>query len=166
MPAGVSAITPLANITLGSTAASVTFSSISGSYKDLFLVISVKDAVSAGSPMMVFNNDFGANYLNALGEGNGSSAAAGNQTRSNFLFGGYNYNSMNTADFNVFTADILDYSATDKHKTVLIDGGLAALSVAMVAGRWANTSAITSLRLTPASTFAIGSTFSLYGISA
>ena len=39
MPAGVSAWTPLANITLASTANTVTFSSISGAYKDLRLVL-------------------------------------------------------------------------------------------------------------------------------
>lgn len=166
MPAGVSAITPLANITLASTASSVTFSGISGSYKDLVLVIAVKDTASAGSAMMSLNSDFGANYFNVLLEGNGSSAASGTQTRSNFLFGGYNYNAMNTTDFNAFIANILDYSATDKHKPVLIRGGLASLSTAIVAGRWANTSAVTSIRLTPPNNFAVGSTFALYGVSA
>jgi hypothetical protein len=39
MPAGVSAYTALANVTLGSSAANVTFSSISGSYRDLVLIV-------------------------------------------------------------------------------------------------------------------------------
>jgi hypothetical protein len=38
MPAGVPAMVALANVTLGSTASSITFSSISGSYRDLFCV--------------------------------------------------------------------------------------------------------------------------------
>jgi hypothetical protein len=166
MPAGVSAWTPLANITLGSTASSVTFSGISGSYNDLVLVISARDAVSAGSTMMSFNSDVGSNYFNVLLEANGSTVASGTQTRANLLFGGFNYNTMNTVDFNVCTSHIIDYSATNKHKTVLLRAGLASLSTAMVAGRWASTSAITSIRLTPATTFAIGSTFALYGVSA
>jgi hypothetical protein len=62
MPAGVSAITPLANITLGSAAASVTFSSIAATYKDLYLVAQT-GLSSAGQTVNVqFNNDTGANY--------------------------------------------------------------------------------------------------------
>jgi hypothetical protein len=61
---------------------------------------------------------------------------------------------------------IMDYSATDKHKTVLTTRILAASYVDRFAQRWANTSAITSMEVFASSNaFAIGSTFSLYGIA-
>jgi hypothetical protein len=64
---------------------------------------------------------------------------------------------------------IMDYSATDKHKSVLCrfkrGGGYD--SVWMLAGRWANTNAITSISFGPASgTLDAGLTASLYGIEA
>jgi hypothetical protein len=62
---------------------------------------------------------------------------------------------------------IMDYSATDKHTTVLVRNGTASRGVEMVTGRYASTSAITTVLLFPSTgSFDIGSTFSLYGIEA
>jgi hypothetical protein len=63
----------------------------------------------------------------------------------------------------------MDYSATNKHKTVLVRADNANSITMAHAARWANTSAITSIVLTSfegAGNFAIGSTFSLYGVIA
>jgi hypothetical protein len=61
----------------------------------------------------------------------------------------------------------MDYSATDKHKTVLSRANNAANGVTAIAGRWASTSAITSIVLTfQSSSLATGSTVALYGVSA
>ena len=62
----------------------------------------------------------------------------------------------------------MDYSATDKHKTMLSRGGSSSFGVGMNAGRWANTSAVTSVLVIGQSglDFAAGSTFYLYGIEA
>jgi hypothetical protein len=48
--------TPLATQTLGSAAASVTFSSISGAYTDLVLVLNIK-STSSNYPTMILNSD-------------------------------------------------------------------------------------------------------------
>lgn len=59
----------------------------------------------------------------------------------------------------------MDYSATDKHKTFLIRSGDATETWA-IAGRWASTTAISSLKIldTASATFDVGTTFALYGI--
>lgn len=62
---------PIANTTLSSAAASYTFSSISGSYTDLVLVIggTLSADISAG---IYFNGDTGTNYSTTRMYGNGS----------------------------------------------------------------------------------------------
>ena len=62
-------------------------------------------------------------------------------------------------------AQIMDYSATDKHKTVLTRSDNAGDRVRAYAGRYASTSAITtvSIGITGGATYSIGSTISIYG---
>jgi hypothetical protein len=61
----------------------------------------------------------------------------------------------------------MDYSATDKHKTVLIRHNYTNSIVSMAAGRWASTAAVHTVALTKTSlSFASGSVISLYGIEA
>ena len=52
-----SAFTALANISLSGTATSITFSSISGSYRDLYMVITIAGLGSGGIPLIKANND-------------------------------------------------------------------------------------------------------------
>ena len=70
-----------------------------------------------------------------------------------------------TAD--TFTiAQVMDYSATDKHKTFLVRSNIPANNVAAHAVRWANTAAITTVAVEAISTtWAVGTTFALYGIA-
>jgi hypothetical protein len=164
MPAGISAWTPLANITLGSAANSVTFSSISGVYKDLRLVFS--GGIGSTNPVFTINNDSSSTYLWTTLEGDGSTTASawnGNTYgafANNYLLG------FNTSGVTV-TMDILDYTATDKHKTILSRGNNSARSVNAVVNRWPSTAAVTTIRLSAnATNFTAGSTFALYGVSA
>lgn len=154
--------TPLANLTLSSTAATVTFSSISQLYKDLVLVINAKNNTGATGLRARFNNDSGANYSFVLMDGDGTTAASATASGQTLLSIGSNA----TSD-TVNILNIMDYSATDKHKTVLVRANGASLSTAAFADRWASTSAITSIVVFPAAnSFASGSTFALYGIAA
>jgi len=157
--------TPLANVTLGSAAASVTFSSISQSYRDLVLVC-VPALVSGTNGMGArFNSDSGSNYSYVFAAGDGSTTwtAAGTQTQIAMTV----YADLTTTlGTTISTLNIMDYSATDKHKTVLVRDSKASIGTSMTANRWANTSAITSIVLTPNSgSFATGSSFALYGIA-
>jgi hypothetical protein len=69
-----------------------------------------------------------------------------------------------TTNFNGI-ASILDYTQTNKHKLVVARANDGANRTTTTAGRWANTSAITSLTvLVGSGTFNTGTVFSLYGI--
>lgn len=170
MPAGVSAWTPLANITLASTANTVTFSSISGAYKDLRIVlIGGSNGTSGGGCRYTINGDTSSTYLWVTAEANGSaSSSAWNGdsyvvTFNNYILWGYD-SAPNTS----VTIDFLDYSATDKHKTILSRGNNAARPATnMMTVRWPSTSAINTISFSAiAGYFIAGSTFALYGVSA
>jgi len=158
----------LANLTLSSSAASVTFSSISQAYRDLVLVMTPKGSGFAAGPWLSFNGST-LTYSWVYAEGSGSATASGTDSGSSGIrINPENYISA-ANDNQVFTVQIMDYSATDKHKTVLGRYGTANAGVGMSAGRWSSTAAITSLKLDSSptgSTMAAGSTFALYGIVA
>jgi hypothetical protein len=162
MPAGVSAYTPLANITVSVAAATITFSSISQSYRDLVL-IGQGLSLSASGINIRYNGDSGSNYNQIVMFGDGGSASASSSSAQTAYQVG-RFDGSTLADFQ---ANIMDYAATDKHKTSLHRYNSASVLTAARVGRWASTSAITSFVLSlDAGTFAAGSTFALYGVSA
>lgn len=157
--------TPLANLTLSAGQTSVTFSSIASGYQDYIITF---DGTFAANDYFRFrfNNDSGANYsyLNMGGYSGGTSSAS--TSGADMIQGGYAESGQRfTAQISIF-----DATQTDKHKTVLMRsaGYDAGLSTNAYAGRWASTSAITSIRfhLWSGGNFAAGSTFSLYGVAA
>jgi hypothetical protein len=158
--------TPLATVTLGSSASSVTFSSIPATYRDLVLVF---EGSTTGTNDIRFrlNGDTGSNYSAVFMRGTGGGLAqSGSFTDSvSYLT---TSNTVST-DRVISTASIMDYSATDKHKTILIRSGYvttAGRQVEAQATRWANTAAITSLAITTsANLLATGTVVSLYGIA-
>jgi len=155
--------TPLANITLGSSANPVTFSSISQSYKDLVLVIT-GNIDASGATMVRFNLDSGSNYSYVLMQGNGSTTFS-TSVSTNLIYTGVMPNS--TTNVSTYTVQIMDYSATDKHKTALVRSSDSANLVHAIAGRWANTSAITTIEVYGSgASFRAGTTMALYGIAA
>ncbi len=154
--------TPLATVTLASTAATVTFSSIPATYRDLRIMIA--GTTSAGvNTVLRFNGDTGNNYTGVLMSGNGSTATSGTYGAGSLLY----FGALWTTVGNTYV-DIMDYSATDKHKTILGRHSNAANEAGAHAGRWANTAAITSVTVLTASaaTYSTGTTFSLYGVIA
>jgi hypothetical protein len=73
-----------------------------------------------------------------------------------------------TSDRSITTTQIMDYSATDKHKTLLVrwDTLRSGSVVLAQANRWANTAAITSVTvLQDSGTISAGSRIDLYGIA-
>lgn len=160
MPAGVSAYVPLANTTVASTATSITFSSISQSYRDLRLVITGTSSTPVGL-FFIFNSDStSTNYKNVYMLGDGGTASSGNATSNS-------WSSMRGSNLTQFEVSIMDYSATDKQKPVLLRQNSAADGAFAMAARWYNTAAINSIQLSlGASTFSAGTTFELFGITA
>jgi hypothetical protein len=165
--------TALATVTLGSSASSVTFSSIPATYRDLILVMSATNTTNDITWSMRFNGDTGSNYNIVLARGGdiAGGVASNSAASDNAMFiAGWTFG-QGTTNPTPITISIMDFSATDKHKTILNrfqtqrDNGNG--ETGMLAGRWANTSAITSLNVFPnSSTFATGSTISLYGVIA
>jgi hypothetical protein len=149
---------PLATVTLGASASSVTFSSIPATYRDLILVFA-GSATALSSPGVRLNSDTGSNYSDVTMNGSGSVASSAAETRSFALLG-----RMSTSQ-SVSVIQIMDYSASDKHKTMLGRGNAADDFVRAAAARWANTAVVTSVSVMNA-TFNAGTTFSLYGVIA
>ena len=151
----------LATVTASGGETSMTFSSIPATYRDLIMVVD-GTANTNTSINMRFNSDTGSNYSYVYAYGDGSTTLSGASTGTSivqvFLFSNPTNNIIH----------IMDYSATDKHKTVLSRWNTSSTALQMSAERWANTSAIHTITLafgsgrTPNS----GSTFSLYGIEA
>jgi hypothetical protein len=157
MAAG-STYTPIATQTLGSSASTVTFSSIPSTYTDLVLVAGASMA-SGSTPGLQYNGDTGTSYSRTILEGNGSSASSSRTSNANSL-DIYVPSSPYTLIF-----DIQNYSNTTTYKTTLYTARTSSWLGQWV-GLWRNTNAITSLSLTGGSSFAAGSVFTLYGIAA
>lgn len=155
--------TALATTTIGTAVNSVTFSSISSAYRDLALVVNWGNSANTGF-LIRFNSDTGSNYhfIIAQGDGNIKTNLAGNSVSSISM--GYVWNN-NTVTGNSLV-NIMDYSTTNKHKTVLLRDNDVYVGADMIAARWANTSAITSVQIFggSSSNFTTGSTLSLYGV--
>jgi hypothetical protein len=159
--------TPLATVTLGSSASSVTFSSIPATYRDLILVVAGEPTSGGGGIGRVrFNSDTGSNYSIVTAEGTGSAAQSGSLTTT-FMPFSFHRSTVLDGFFNPHIIQVMDYSATDKHKSVLLRANASSNGVVMTAGRWANTSAITIVSFTIESgSWDTGSTFNLYGVIA
>jgi hypothetical protein len=145
------------SVTLGATAASVTFSSISATGKgDLVLV--VDGSASADSLAFIeFNSDTtAANYSFVYALGNASTGVSGSGDAFPLM-------PFNTSTRSQAIVQVSDFAASDKHKTSLVRDSESGGVVVMRAVRWANTAPITSLKFkTGSGNFAIGSTFHLY----
>jgi hypothetical protein len=154
--------TPIASVTLSATASEVVFSGLPQSFRDLIVVVDGTSTTDTGL-LIQFNGDTtNANYPYVWMLGNGSTTSSGTATIPTF------------GDIRTYSnsniIQIMDYSATDKQKTVLNRGNFAGSTnpfVIAFAGRWANTAAINSIRLAPNGfNFNSGSTLTIYGVIA
>ena len=145
----------LATVTLAGTDSEIVFSSITATYRDLVIV---SNCVGAGDENLTPKiNGSSSNFswvqmTSAPGSSSGSNNSIGRvSTSRNFLM-----------------LQFFDYSATDKHKTFLVRTEVSGSEARQLAARWAQTTAINeiSLGIRLGYNFAIGSTFSLYGIEA
>lgn len=152
---------PLANLTLSTSAASVTFGSIPSTYRDLVLIIA-GTRTGDNNVQIRFNSDTGSNYTWVWARGNGSIAESGSETLSFIPLAALALTT--NAQLNGIV-HIMDYSATDKHKAVLSRFSQDSTQSVMSANRWANTAAINTIQIfTGNNDFGSGSTFALYGI--
>lgn len=165
MAAKTGTYTLIASNTLGSAAATVTFSSISGTYTDLFLVCDFALTSSGDGLGLQFNSDTGSNYSDTMLAGNGSTASSSRQSSQFSIRSGY----WETGRSQTYIS-IMDYVNSNTYKTTLsrqFQSGTTTSYVVANTGLWRSTSAINSITLGSISgNIASGSIFKLYGIEA
>jgi hypothetical protein len=156
--------------TLGSATATVTFSSIPGTYTDLVLVMNYAGSIAAEVPAFQVNGDSGSNYSITHLSGNGSTTRSARTTSTPSGYIAFSSAFPQTITANAIL-NFMDYSNSTTNKTVLIRtnalNGTYNATEANVA-LWRNTAAITSITLlgTNGAGYYSGSTFRLYGIQA
>lgn len=175
MPAGNTYEAIATTTVSGTSTTSVTFSSISSAYTDLYIVgqcgISNNDYLT----FRVGNNsvDTGSNYSYTWLEGYSGTASSGRSTSNPKFYIGNNASIMNNSLDYSFYINIMNYSNTTTNKTVLnrIASNNSSFPGATASvGLWRSTSAINIVTIAPDTSdgryFIAGSTFSLYGIKA
>ncbi len=157
----------IATVTVGSESIStITFSSIPQTYTHL-QVRTFQKTNSAGDLNFKFNNNSGANYSRhyLYGQGSGAAESGGSASESQGYIG---YNPSSTY-FQSAVIDILDYTNTNKNKTVRSLLGTDANGsgyILLTSSGWFSTSAVTTLSFTQGlvNNFSQYSSFALYGI--
>ena len=163
----------IATTTLGTAQADVTFSSISGAYTDLVLISSVKSNSHGENVIWQIGNgsvDTGSNYSRTVLDGDGTTARSTRQSSGTFCQSGW-YATPSATSFCVSIINFQNYSNTTTYKTMLSRlssvGGTYTGASADV-NLWRSTSVIDTIKIfiSGATTYAAGSTFTLYGIEA
>ena len=156
---------PIATNTLGTATDIVTFSSISGAYTDLILVISGAKAYQTNTHMR-FNGDTGSNYSFTNLRGNGLSTGSNRYTSQTFMY--IDIATTLASEIHTKIIQINNYSNTTTYKTALIRDSAATAEALVGAGLWRDTAAITSITITNVNAYNwnVGTMFTLYGIAA
>lgn len=170
MAAG-STYSTIATTTLGSAQSSVTFTSFSG-YTDLVLVASIKaESTTIVTPSLRFNSDTTSNYSATWLYGTGSSAFSNRASNATYLYIGDYAAGVESTNFATYISHIFNYSNTTTFKTVLTrhnQNNSSSGETGATVGIWRKTpEAITTILYTSTNgaNYAIGSTFTLYGIA-
>jgi len=153
---------------LSSAQASVTFSSIPGTYKDLVVECIFAGFSASGNLLGIqFNGDTTTNYSGTGIIGNGTNATSSRYSTVNRApVVGFS-NGTGTGLTTAFV-QIMSYTSTSVYKTTLARGNDSASQTEAAVGLWRKTpEAITSLTLLLNGTVTIssGSTFRLWGIA-
>lgn len=164
----------IATATGTGSSATITFSSIPGTYKHLQIRMLGKTATAAAGADaldITFNGDSGSNYVYHNLTGDGASATAGaSSTSTTFIRIGSG--AGRATETNICAAsiiDIHDYALTTKNKTMRRLGGFdkngSGGVIVLNSGLWMSTSAITSIEIaSTGGNFTTQNVFSLYGI--
>lgn len=154
----------IATTTVTSSQANVEFTSISGSYTDLVLIVNgILSSANPADVMIRFNGDTGSNYSITEIYGNGSTVTSSRTTSATackiaFVSTGYNL---------MIRLNIQNYSNTTTNKTLVSRNDTTSNVAGATVGLYRSTSAITSLTIfaSPSGNITAG-TYSLYGVKA
>lgn len=157
--------TLISETVLGSAQASVTFSSIPGTYKDLVVEILYFSNENTRAFGCRYNGDSGTNYSATHVAGNGSAASSGRNSNNTYAEVNYTVTASSTVPTSVFI-NILNYANTNMFKTSISRSGKADELTWAYASLWRSTSAITSIELRTfnSGNLLTGSVFRLWGV--
>jgi len=163
----------IATTTVGSGGQStITFSSIPSTYKHLQIRAfgqSDRAGVSFDGAQMKINGDATSNYSNHGLTGTGAAAGSGSFLGSYMQVPWVGFGTTTGSNWGGCVIDILDYTDTNKFKTVRALGGADGNGsgyATLASGNWRSTSAITTISFIPdgGTTWSQYSSFALYGI--
>lgn len=171
--AAVAAMTLIADTTLGSPAASTTFSSIPGTYKHLLIVAQIQSANAAATGVsMRFNGDTAANYDVEAARADNATLTAGRVLAATSARIAIATGTNNASAASAVKVDIPDYAGTSFHKSFLWESqwrdaaANADFKHEWGGGLWRSTTAISSITiLADSGNLNTNSRFSLYGLS-
>ena len=149
----------------------ITFSSIPQTFTHLQIRLSMIGASGGSNIVANFNSDTGTNYTWHELQGQGTVASAYSRTAQTYSrWFGRNVSASSTAPTAII-ADILDYTNTNKYKTVRDLAGMDANGsgeVSLTSSLWMNTAAITSITVKTHDgvNYASGTKIALYGVKA
>jgi len=171
----MSTYTLISSQVLGSSAASVTFSSIPSTYKDLILKTSIRDDLSgtlSGLMTVQFSGDSATNYSGTLVDsnaGNATSARRSNDASVRLSYFGINSTGSTSNTFSSAELYLPNYNSTTskplQSDIVVEQNDSTNYVVEARAALWRNTSAISSILCSlTTGNFVAGSSFYLYGV--
>ena len=171
----IGAYDSIATATPNGSSGTVTFNSIPSTYTHLQLRVFTRfstGSVGQYDPLKIrFNSDTNSNYSYHYLTGVGSVVNVGAGNTQTQTWGGLaGYGGTNSA-FDASITDILDYTNTNKYKTIRTLSGTdnnGSGEAFFVSGLWQSTNAITSITIDTVNTgstfFTANSSFALYGI--
>jgi hypothetical protein len=158
----------ISTTSIGTAASTVTISSIPSTYRDLvFVVDGLTTGVGPYNVGITTNLNTG-NYFYVYVNGNGSTTASSGPGDNRIQVpgrGSYWSNGYRT----YVVGNIFDYTQSNKHKPFIIRTGTGTQVTELLAAREPSTGTISSISFAiggAASTFAVGSVFTIYGIVA
>lgn len=165
---GGSSFESIASATAAGGETSITFSSISGTYKHLQVRgLMQRNTTNATNLRYQFNSDTATNYVFHWLYGDGSlTTSSGTTGVTSAQSGEMPSNTSNI--LGAFITDIIDYASTTKNKTIKTFSGYdknGSGKAQLNSGLWLSTAAVTSVTLYfGGDALAAGSTFALYGV--
>jgi hypothetical protein len=157
----------IATATASGSSTNVTFSSISGSYTDLVLIIANITA-QIDNVGITLNSDTGSNYSRTVLQGNGSTASSARGSNQTYLY--TMYKDTAGGDPAMSISQFQNYSNSTTYKTILTKqetNSSGTKAVQAMASLWRSTSAITNISINSGNAnFNTGATFTIYGIKA
>ncbi len=158
---------PIATTTLG-TAANISFTSIPGTYNNLRVVISGSMTNNGYYTGLRFNSDTSGSYSGTYLRSDGSTVSTKIQSNNSYMTLDNGGGAASSTIPQLVTIDIFNYYSGSNYVTVLATlsqdkNGSGELTTMI--GLWNNTF-VTSIDLSPTSSWAAGTTATLYGIKA